>query len=79
MVGDPDCPNLIASFVHDTKPVHYLSMVSDCIKWIVKERKVFNVDTNQVEKLQFMRLNQINEYNNGMGDVLDLADQLRGV
>ena len=78
LVGDPDCPNLIASSVYDTKPVHYLSMASDSIKWIVKERKVFNVDTNQIEKLQFMRLNQINEYNNGMGDV-DLADQLRGV
>ena len=27
--GDPDCPNLIASSVYDTKPVHYLSMVCD--------------------------------------------------
>ena len=78
LVGDPGCPNLIASSVYDTKPVHYLSMISNSIKWVVKEKKVFNVDTNQVEKLEFLRLNQINDYNNGMGDV-DLADQLRGV
>ena len=36
--GDDDCPCLIASSVYDTKPVHYLSMVTDAIKWIVKER-----------------------------------------
>ena len=78
LVGDPECPHLVASSVYDTSPVHYLSMVSDSIKWVPKERKVFNVDTNCVEKLVFLRLNQIDSYNNGMGDV-DLADQLRGV
>ena len=76
--GDPRCPNLIASSVYDTKPVHYLSMISESIKWIVKEKKVFNVDSNEVETVRFLRLNQINDYNNGMGDV-DIADQLRGV
>jgi len=78
LVGDPDCPNLIASSVYDTKPVHYLSMVSKSIKWKKLERKVFNVETNQVETMEFLRLNQIDAYNHGMGDV-DLADQLRGV
>jgi len=78
LVGDPECPHLVASSVYDTRPVHYLSMVSDSIEWVPKERKVFNVDTNYVEKLVFLRLNQIDSYNNGMGDV-DLTDQLRGV
>jgi hypothetical protein len=78
LVGDPACPNLIASSVNDSKPVHYLSMISNCIKWIVKEKKVFNVDTNQVERLHSLHLNQINEYNNSMGNV-DVANQLRGV
>ena len=77
--GDPDCPNLVlASSVYDSKPVHYLSMVSDSIQWVIKEKKVFNVDTDEVEAMQFLRLNQIDKYNNGMGDV-DVADQLRGV
>ena len=78
LVGDPDCPNLIASSVYDTKPVHYLSMVSDCIKWKKLERNVYNVDTNQMETMEFLRLNLTDSYNYGMGDV-DLADQLCGV
>ena len=39
---------------------------------------VYNVDTGKVEALKLLRLNQIEKYNNGMGDV-DVADQLRGV
>ena len=35
--GDPGCLCLIASSVYDTKPVHYLSMISNKDKWIVKE------------------------------------------
>lgn len=66
LVSDPGCLHFIASSVYDTRPVHYLSMVSDSIKWVEKERKVF------------LRLNQIDAYSNGMGHV-DLADQLRGV
>jgi len=54
LIGDPECPHLVASSVYDTCPVHYLSMVSDSIKWVPKERKVFNVDTNCVEKLVFL-------------------------
>ena len=41
--GDPGCPCLIASSVYDTKHVHNLSMISDKVKWIVKERLVYNV------------------------------------
>ena len=78
LVGDPGCPNLIASSVYDTKPVNYLSMVSDKIEWVVKSKPVFNVKTNETKDLQFLRLNQINKYNNEMGGV-DIADQLRGV
>ena len=36
------------------------------------------IDTNEVETLKFLRLNQINKYNLEMGGV-DIADQLRGV
>ena len=74
--GDPDCMCLVASNVYDTKPVHYLSMVSDKIEWIVKEKPVFNVETNIVETMRFLQLNQINRYNYDMGNV-DIADQLR--
>ena len=63
--GDPDCPCLIASSVYDTKPVHYLSMITDVIKWIMKERPVYNADTKRVEMMRFLPLNQIDAYNYG--------------
>ena len=33
LVGDSKCPSLIAVCVYDTKPVHFLSMGVDNIKW----------------------------------------------
>jgi hypothetical protein len=75
--GDPGCPCLVASSVYDSKPVHYMSMVSSELKWVMKEKPVYNVDTGETEKMQFLRMNNINEYNDTMGNV-DLADQLRG-
>ena len=36
--GDPDCPEMVAASVYDTKPVHFLSMTCQSINWIVKER-----------------------------------------
>ena len=73
--GDPDCPNLIASSVYDSKPVHYLSMVSESMKWIMKERAVYNVDTGMMVMMSFLRMNHIDNYNHTMGNV-DLTDQL---
>ena len=32
--GDLLCENLVAASVYDTKPVHFLSMVCDNIKWL---------------------------------------------
>ena len=74
---DPDCPNLVASSVYDAKPVHYLSMVCNELKWVTVDKPVYNVESGEVEKLSFLRLNNIAKYNKEMGDV-DLADQLRG-
>ena len=75
--GDPNRPNLVASSVYDTKPVHYLSMVSPELKWIVREKACFNVETGEVENLYFLRMNHIHNYNSTMGDVY-VSDQLRG-
>jgi hypothetical protein len=75
--GDDSITCLVASSVYDTKPVHYLSMVSIRLEWIVVEREVYNVDTGRKEVLRFLRLNFINNYNHTMGHV-DVADQLRG-
>jgi hypothetical protein len=41
--GDRDCPSLVAVSVYDTKPVHFISMICDSIKWIAKDRQVYDV------------------------------------
>jgi hypothetical protein len=74
--GDPDCPKLVAASVYDTKPVHFLSMICDCIKWVEKQRPTFNTATKRTEQLNFLRLNINDDYNNSMGHV-DVSDQLR--
>ena len=73
---DKVCPNLVESSVYDNKPVHLLSMLFQQLKWIVKDKPLFNVDTSRVESLRFLRMNTINDYNNNMGHV-DISDQLQ--
>ena len=73
--GDPKCPDLFATSVYDTKPLHYLRMSSEELKWVVCEKDVYNVDTGAKEPLHFLQICYINEYNHQMGDV-DVADQL---
>jgi hypothetical protein len=75
--GDDVVKCLLASSVYDTKPVHYLSMVSVKLEWVVVGKKVYNVDTQKTEYIRFLRLNVIHKYNHAMGHV-DVADQLRG-
>ena len=75
--GDNECPDLVASSVYDTKPVHYLSMSCEELKWQVNTKAVFNVNTGKMEQLRFLRMNHIHEYNGTMGNE-DVAEQLRG-
>ena len=35
--------------MYDTKPVHYIRMVSEELKWVVKEKRHFGVDTGKVK------------------------------
>ena len=58
--GDPQRTNLVASSIYNTKSVHYLSMASERVEWIVKEKDVYNVETGMKEPFKFLRLNQIN-------------------
>ena len=53
----PDQPNLVANRIYDTKPVHYLSMVSDQLRWKCVSKLVFNIDTDEMELLEFLWLN----------------------
>ena len=75
--GDRSCPNLLASSVYNTKPVHYLSIATDKLQRTEVSKPVYNVDSGEVEYLRILRMNTIHKYNTEMGGV-DLADQLRG-
>ena len=59
LAGYTACPNLVACSIYDTKPVHYLSMVCDTLKWVVIDKPCFNVETGMVETLRFLRINTI--------------------
>ena len=75
--GNPDCPNLVSISIYNTKSIHYLSMVSDKLKWKRVSKLVFNVNTGETALLEFLLLNQIFTDSKDMGHV-DLSDQLRG-
>ena len=55
--GDVSCPSMYAVSVYGTKPVHFLSMYNNAIKWIMKKRRVFNKATQKSETSNFLRLN----------------------
>ena len=77
LVGDSKCPSLVAVSVYDTKPVHFLSMKAESIKWEEKSRSVYDRSKGEMAVMKFLRLNINDDYNYGMGGA-DIADQLRG-
>jgi hypothetical protein len=74
--GDNIVPNLVAVSVYNTKRVHLLSMSSESIEWITKERKVFATSTGRYKRMKFLQLNVNDNLNKEMGHVAVL-DQLR--
>ena len=74
--GDNEVPGLLAVSYYDQKPVHFLSTVCEKIKWVQYEKKVYCVETEQVETMMFLWLSINNDYNYGMGGV-DIVDQLQ--
>jgi hypothetical protein len=51
-------------------------MICNSIKWIVKEKSIFLVETGKMETMWFLHLDYISNYNYGMGHV-DVANQLQ--
>ena len=74
---DPECPNLVAFSVYDTKPVNILTMACANLEWVEKQKKVWDKNAGATISMKFLRPGVINDYNNGMNNV-DQADQLRG-
>ena len=75
LVGDEELPDLVAVCDYDQKPVHFLSMICESIKWIECHKEGYCVETEQVETIKFLHLNINSSYNHDMGGV-DIADQL---
>jgi hypothetical protein len=64
--------------VYDTKPVHFITMVSECIEWFTKSRKVWNAALQALVSMEFLRLNVNDNYNGEMNDV-DISDHFRDI
>ena len=75
--GDDECPALIACSVYDSKPVHFLSTAAKEIKWLTKDRKVYDYCVEDRVDMKFLRTNMQEMYNYGMNKI-DLGDQYRG-
>ena len=76
--GDPDCPDLIACSVYDTKPVHFLTNSVQFVRWIKCKKRVYDPRKKEMVWNEFLRTNLQDDYNNGMDDV-DVSDQLRTI
>ena len=76
LTGDPSCKDFVAVSFYDSKPVYFISTACNNVKWVKKQRKLWHQEKGKKVTVPFFRLNIVDEYNNGMGDV-DQADQLR--
>ena len=74
--GDGEISGLVAVSYCDQKPVHFLSTICETIKWVQCTKRVYCVETEQVEEVKFLHLNINDDYNPDMGNV-DIADQLQ--
>ena len=75
--GEKECPDIVALRIYNTIFINFLSMGLNSIEWVIKSKKVCNVDSVEVEHINLLRLNQVNNYYNTMR-VVDMVDKLRG-
>ena len=48
MEGYPKCTNLIEASMYYIMPVHYITMFSEELNWVVNQKECFNVETVEV-------------------------------
>ena len=53
-------------------------MVSEELKWVIKEKECFKIETGKVKKCRFLRMNCTKKCNNKMGGV-GIADNTRNL
>ena len=69
---------IVAVSVYDTKPVHFLLMCCNAIKWVQKIWQVYKPKTEMVRDAHFLRLN-VNDSYNHTTDLVDLSDKIQNV
>ena len=57
LCGTPNHPGLVAVLFYDTKPVHFLLMCCNTIKWVHKKRQVYDPEKEMVRDAQILHLN----------------------
>ncbi len=77
LVNSRTCPDLLAVFVYDTKPVHLLSIVDDCIEWRMLKKKMWSISESRKIMMKYLHLDMIDSDNHYMNSV-DMANQLYG-
>ena len=75
LVNSPECPNLLACLVYDTKPMHMQMTVEESILWVVKKRRIWSQIQKQMKQFGFLHPNFIENYNKNMNGV-DITNQL---
>ena len=76
LAGDPNCKYLVVVSLYDTKLVYLLSIIWENIQWKKKEQNLWNNEKGKKVDAPVYRLNLIDKYNMGMGNV-DQAYHLR--
>ena len=74
----PDLTGLIYVLVYETKPVHFLSICYNEIKWIHKTNQVYDPESEIVCDAHLLSLNINKSYNHNINSA-DLSDQLQNV
>ena len=55
--GISDLPGLVAVLFYDTKPVQFLSIFFNAIKWVQKTWQVYDQETEMVRDARFLSIN----------------------
>ena len=74
LVGNDECPGMITFSVNNSKPVHFLSTAETEIKWITKDRKVYDYSIEDCMPVKYLCTNMQEMYDYGMNKI-DLGDQ----
>ena len=75
--GDPKSLDVIVLSFYDSKDVYFMSTSCTTMKWIEKERKIYDKEQQKMVSMNFHRHEIANDYNYGMNSV-NRAEQICG-